>query len=211
MDERLAELTVTELVERLATDAPAPGGGSAAALTGAIGAALVQMVVELSARRAADRDAEALIEIRGSAASLQSELLRLLEIDAAAYGSVVAARRLPKETELERDARLAQIDAAVREATRAPLATADRASAVLDLALRLAPIGSRSAVSDVGVAGELAAAAVRGALLNVEINLPSVAGDEELRAEAARAVEELRAGLPDRERRLRDAVAARLA
>lgn len=212
MDERLAELSVRALVERLATDDPAPGGGSASALAGALGAALVQMVVELTAGRPAAADhADVLTEMRGEAASLQSELLRLVEVDAAAYGSVIAARRLPRDTDAERAMRQGQVEAAVRDATRAPLAIADRASSVLDLTLRLAPIGSRNAISDVGVGGELAAAALRGALLNVEINLPHVAGDDELRREAAATVAELRAGLPERERRLRDAVAGRLA
>lgn len=210
-DLRLTELSVAELVARMATDDPVPGGGSAAALTGAMGAALIQMVVELTRGRIdAEGHEAALDEIRAATASLQSELLRLADVDATAYAGVVKARRMPKETELERESRRVQVDAAVREATRAPLTTARRASMLVDQALRLVPIGNRNAISDVGVAGELAAASVRSALLNVEINLPAVRNDDDLRSEATAELGTLRAELPDREQRLRDAVAERL-
>lgn len=211
MDTRLTELSVADLVARLATDDPVPGGGSASALAGAMGAALVQMVVELTAGRPASADDEpALTEIRGAAASLQSELLRLAEADSAAYASVVAARRMPRQTELESEARRVQLEAAVREATRAPMYTAGRAGDVLVLAERLAPIGSRNAISDVGVAGHLAAAAIRGAALNVEINLPFLVNDDDLAAEARRTVDELLRDLDRREQAMAAAVNERI-
>lgn len=211
MDTRLTELSVGELIARLASDAPVPGGGSASALAGSLAAALVHMVVELTAGRPeAAGDEAALLDIRAAAASLQSELARLVDADAAAYASVMAARRLPRGSDLERDARLVQLEAAIREATRAPLATARNASDVLELAERLAPIGNRNAVSDVGVAALLAAAAVRGAILNVRINLPYVRNDEALRAEAEAEAARLVDGLDERERSVRDAVAERI-
>jgi formiminotetrahydrofolate cyclodeaminase len=211
MDTRLTELSVDELVARLASDAPVPGGGSASALAGSLAAALVHMVVELTAGRSeAAGDEAALVEIRVSAASLQSELTRLVDADAAAYASVMAARRLPRDSDLERDARRVQLEAAIREATRAPLATARHASDVLELAERMAPIGNRNAVSDIGVAALLAAAAIRGAILNVRINLPYVTNDEELRAGAEAEVARLLTDLEERERSVRDAVAERI-
>lgn len=211
MDSPLSELTISDFLQRLSTDEPAPGGGSAAAIAGAIGAALVQMVVSLTAGRPASADHEnELREIGLGAAGFQSELLSLADTDAAAYASVIAARRLPRETDRERENRRVQIDAAVREATRAPLQVAERAALVLGLAERLAPVGNRNAISDVGVAGVLAGAAVRGAALNVRINLPSLPEDEPLRREAGEAVERLLRGLDDREAALRDAVAERL-
>jgi formiminotetrahydrofolate cyclodeaminase len=211
MDTRLTELSVADLVARLATDDPVPGGGSASALAGAMGAALVQMVVELTRGRSASADDErALTEVRGAAASLQSELLRLAEADSAAYASVVAARRMPRGTDLETESRRVQLDAAIREATRAPMYTASRAGDVLVLAERLAPFGSRHAISDVGVAGHLAAAAIRGAALNVEINLPYVVNDNDLAAEARQTVDELLRDLERRERALALAVNERI-
>ena len=211
-DQRLTQLTVDELVARIASDDPAPGGGSAAALAGAVGAALLQMVIELTRGRPAASEHEAMLgEMRGQAARLQSELLRLVETDAAAYTAVVKARGMARGTDLERHARKVQIDGAVREATRTPLATAQRASTLLDEAIRLAPVANRNAISDVGVAGELAAGALRSALLNVEINVPFIENDDALRAEAMDEVGALRDTLPDRVRRLRDVVAERLA
>ena len=211
MDERLPDLTVRSLVERLASSDPVPGGGSASALAGAMGAALVHMVIELTAGRpAGEGNEETLAEIRTAAAGWQSELLNLAEMDASAYTAVVRARRLPRDSELDRNTRDAQLATAIREATRVPLASARAASEVLELARRLAPIGNRNAVSDVGVAGLLATAAVRGAALNVQINLPYVTADDELRERAATEIEHLLATLDERDRSVRDAVAERL-
>ena len=211
MDDRLTDLSVRDLVERLATNDPIPGGGSASALAGAMGAALVQMVVALTVGRpSAAEHGAALMEIAESAVAAQSDLLRLAELDAAAYAAVVTARRLPRDTERERQARDVQVAAATREATMAPLETARSAAGVLGLAERLAPIGNRHAISDVGVGALLAAAAMRGAALNVRINLPHLPADEPLRVEAAAVVDEVLGGLDAREAALRRAVEERL-
>jgi formiminotetrahydrofolate cyclodeaminase len=211
MDEPLTDLTVRRLVERLATSDPVPGGGSAAALAGAMGAALVRMVVELSVGRpASEGHGDALAEIGAAAGGWQSELLDLAERDARAYDAVVHARRLPRGTERDRQARDVQVAAAVREATRVPLTTARVAGEVLTLTERLAPVGNRNAISDVGVAALLAATALRGAALNVEVNLPYLAASEPLRGEAATEIGSLLATVDGRERAVRNAVADRL-
>jgi glutamate formiminotransferase/formiminotetrahydrofolate cyclodeaminase len=211
MDAPLTDLTVRRLVERLATSDPVPGGGSAAALAGALGAALVGMVVELSTGRpGAVGHQEALAQIGGAAATARAELLELAELDAAAYAAVVRARRLPRESDDERQTRDARLADAVREATRVPLETARVAAGVFGLAELLAPIGSRNAVSDVGVAALLAATALRGAALNVEINLPYLAAREALRHAAAREIASLLSTIDGRERAVRVAVAERM-
>ena len=205
--DRLNDLPARELIERMATGDPIPGGGSAAALAGAMGAGLMRMVVALTAGRpaAAEHETE-LTEIAVAAATCQSELLNLVELDSVAYDSVIRARRLPRDTDLEREARAVQIAAATREATRAPLQTARLAEQVLSLGERLAPIGSRNAISDVGVGALLASAALRGAVLNVQINLPSLDADDPLRLEAADEVARLLDGLDARERAIRERV-----
>jgi formiminotetrahydrofolate cyclodeaminase len=211
MEERLTDLSARELIERLATSDPIPGGGSAAAIAGAMGAALVHMVVALTTGRPlAVDDEEELAELAVAAVAAQSDLLRLAELDAAAYAAVVRARRLPRETELEKQSREVQVGAATREATLAPLETARRAADVFGLAERLAPIGNRNALSDVGVAALLAATAVRGAALNVRINLPYLPDGDELRDDGPRQLDTLVANLDARERAIRRVVEDRL-
>ena len=211
MDPRLSELTVEGLLERLSTADPIPGGGSASALAGAMGAALVRMVIALSVGRPASADhAEELATLAGSAATLTSELLRLSELDAAAYAAVVAARRLPRETEIERLARTRQVEASTREATMVPLEVARRSQEVLGLAERLAPIGNRHAVSDVGVAALLATAGLRGAAMNVRINLPYLPASDTLRTDAEAELDRLLDDIDHREQAVREAVAERM-
>jgi methenyltetrahydrofolate cyclohydrolase len=207
-DSRLTDQTVAELLERLSTKAPVPGGGSASALAGAMAAALVGMVTELtSGRPTAEAHEASLARIRADAERLRGELIGLVDRDADAYAAVVDARRLPRDTASERSAREATVVDAVREATRAPLRTAIAAAEVLRLAEELAPIGNRHALSDVGVAGVLATAALRGALMNVEINLPALPAADPLRAEVADRHAALIDGLDGREAALRGAVA----
>ena len=172
-----------------------------------MGAGLMRMVVALTVGRpAAAKHETELSEIAVAAAALQSELLNLVELDSAAYDGVIQARRLPRETDLERQARAVQVAAATREATRAPLQTARMAEQVLSLGERLAPIGSRNAISDVGVGALLASAALRGAVLNVQINLPSLEAEEPLRAESEAEIRRLVDGLDLRERAIREQV-----
>ena len=202
------DATVADLVERLSTDAPVPGGGSASALAGAMAAALVGMVVELTSGRAgAEPHEDTLGRLREDARRLRAELIGLVDRDADAYASVVTARRLPKQSEAERSARQTAIVEAVRTATRAPLDTAAAAADVLTLAEELAPIGNRHALSDVGVAGVLAVAAIRGAILNVEINVPALPPDDALREEVRQRVARLTDGLGRRDEALRATVA----
>lgn len=211
MTQRLNHLAVSDLVARLATSDPVPGGGSASALAGAMGAALVEMVVSLTAGRPAAAEHEAaLVAIGAEAADLRVELLRLAEVDADAYAAVVAARRMAKDTDAERAARQERITASVREATQAPLEVVLRSAEAFALAASLAPIGNRNAVSDVGVAGLLAAAAIRGAAMNVEINLPSLPEGDGLRDDARAALATHLADLGAREQALASAVADRI-
>jgi formiminotetrahydrofolate cyclodeaminase len=211
MHDRLSELSVRDLLERLSSSAPIPGGGSASALAGAMGASLVHMVVELTAGRpAAEAHEGALTELRDRAAHLRDELIGLAELDAAAYERVVIARRLPRETDAERTERDARIAAATHDATAAPLSAALASAAVLALAQRLAPIGNRNAISDVGVAGSLATTALRGSALNVRINLPYLATDDALGPAAEAEVRDLLADLDDRELALRRAIDERM-
>jgi len=189
---QLADLPVHEFLERLGSSDPVPGGGSAAALAAAMGAALVAMVAELTIGRPAHAEhEEAVRKLRFDAVDRRLELLDLAQQDADAYDVVVRARHLPKDTEAEKEARRSALQAAMVEAARIPLRVAVVASEVLDLAERIAPIGNRNAASDAGVAAQLAAAGLRGAILNVRINLPYLAEDEPMRTSAPAEIERL--------------------
>lgn len=211
MTDSLTELRLDAFLQRLSSGAPTPGGGSASALAGATGAALLHMVLELTAGRPEAPDEATLAELRAETAGWQSELLELVRLDALAYDQVVAARRLPRDSAEEADARRRQVAAATREATRVPLEIVRRAGAVLDLAARVAAIGNRNAISDVGVAALLAGASARGAALNVRINLPSLPADDPLAADATEELDRLLAAVDQGERTVRAAIEDRMA
>lgn len=207
----LPVMSVREFTLSLASHAPVPGGGSAAAMAGAMGAALLEMVVELSRGRAelAEHQTE-LDEIGAAAAARRDELLDLAQRDADAYEAVVDARRLPRDTDDERLLRAASVAEATHAATSVPLRTAEAAAEVLDLAARLAPLGNPHAVSDAGVAALLGVAALRGALLNVHINLPALAADDPLRDEVSERAGALEEAAGARGRAALDAVKERM-
>jgi formiminotetrahydrofolate cyclodeaminase len=209
---RLSDLTVNALLDRLASSDPVPGGGSAAALAAAMGAGLVAMVAELTIGRPDYTEHDATTaELLREARARKDLLLALAEEDAAAYERVVAARRLPKTSEAEREARGVALRGAMVGAASVPMRTAIVAGEVLELAGRIAPIGNRNAVSDAGVAAQLSAAGLRGALLNVRINLPYLPADEPLRLTAPGEVARLEAVATDLERTALAAVDERLA
>lgn len=207
----LNQLSLRELTERLASRQPIPGGGSASAIAGAMGAALVAMVVELSIGRPdAAGHAQELAEIGEAAQRRREALLELAAEDAAAYQAVVDARRLPKDTDQERRTRGLAMTASMRDAAEAPLRAARGALEVLELAARVAPIGNPNAASDAGVAAQLASAAVRGCALNVRINLPYLAKDEPLRASAPGELRQLEAEAVRLERQVVEEVGRRM-
>lgn len=196
----LAELTVRDLTERLASRAPVPGGGSASALVGALSAALVEMVCELTLGKPEYEEVDPVARQIGAAAGeLRGSLLAAAEEDATAYLAVVVARRLPRDGDEQRAARKAAIGEASVAATEIPLRVGRLAAKVLDLAASIASIGNRNAVSDAGAAALLAAAAARGAALNVRINLPSLPDAHPLRAEAGVRLAELDSSVTKRE------------
>ena len=175
----LAALSVSEFAASLASDAPAPGGGSASAAGGAFGASLLEMVVRLTLGkekyRASWGDLEPLPD------RLREARLRLLELvdeDTKAYDAVVSARRLPKESDADKAARQRAIDAANVLATTVPMQTAFFAHEALKAAPLVFEKGNPNAASDAWVAALLLHGAVLGALANVRINLPGVSDPE---------------------------------
>ncbi len=173
---RLAALTVREFVEATAAESPAPGGGSAAALAGALGAALGAMVANLSShKRGWDDRWEEFSDWAEQGKGLSARLLALIDEDTAAFDAVLAAHRIPAAGEDEAAARHEAIEAATRHATEVPLQVMETALASFEVLAAMAEQGLDSSVSDAGVGALLAAAAVRGAGLNVRINAAGLA------------------------------------
>ena len=167
--------TLIEFIDALGSDAPTPGGGTAAAVVGAMGCALAEMVTALTLTR--DRFAgvhAAIRPIAEAAAAARLEFLRLANEDSAAYELVVAARRLPKESDDQKKLRTEALAAANRRATEVPMRTAQLAVRILAALPELIDKGNPNAVSDAGSAALLLEAAAEGALLNVGMNLSGI-------------------------------------
>lgn len=172
---RFGEMAVADLMDAFASTDAIPGGGSAAALGGALGASLLLMVAGLpKTKTGAPEETADLAEAASRLHPLRDSLLDLVERDSDAYRQVLDAFRLPKDSDEEKTARKQAIDRATRVATEAPLNTMRACQQALRGALVVARNGNRRTTSDVGVGVELLLAALRGARLNVEINLSSL-------------------------------------
>jgi glutamate formiminotransferase/formiminotetrahydrofolate cyclodeaminase len=183
------------LADELSTDSPAPGGGSAAAVCGALAAALASMVAALAWPKAdPDTQRPAVLGLGERGQALKDWFLEAADRDSAAFNAVLVARRLPRGSTAEGEARNRAIAAANLHATEVPLEVLERAVEALELALQAVRSAQPSSVSDAGVAGACALACAEGAALNVASNLPSVEGGvaAELAARRDRAIESAR-------------------
>jgi formiminotetrahydrofolate cyclodeaminase len=172
---RLASLPFADLLAAFRSPEPTPGGGSASALSGAVGASLLAMVAGLPKPRAQNPDDEKrLATARARCASISDRLAELMDRDSEAYEAVVAAFRLPKGSDEEKRARSSHIQQALRSATDAPLEVMRACVEAIRAAADVAALGNGNASSDVQVGLELLIAGLRGARLNVAINLGSI-------------------------------------
>ncbi len=175
----LVKKSLEEFNEVLGSDAPAPGGGSVAALSGALGAALVAMVCRLSIGK---KDLEAYTnEINAAlpkADDLANGLMRRVDLDTEAFNAVMAAFKLPKGSDEEKQNRAAAIQQGYKEAVQSPYAIARECLSVLALSKTLLGKTNPNALSDLGVAAQQAYAGLEGAIMNVKINLPSIKDEQ---------------------------------
>jgi glutamate formiminotransferase/formiminotetrahydrofolate cyclodeaminase len=207
MTDRLVDLTLRAFSDQLASDAPVPGGGSAAAYAGALGAALAAMVARIASKKADD---EAMRDHIGEVDNLRADFLRLVDDDSAAYARVADAMKLPKTTDQEKADRTERVQAALLAASRVPLEIAKTSRRLLDACERGLPKAPPAAVSDIGVGALMADAALRGAALNVMINLASLKDRGQVKAlseDLDRAVE----GSDAQRKRITDFVESRIA
>lgn len=186
---RLAQQSLSEILDRIASPDPTPGGGSVSAMAGACGAALAEMVAGLpKTRQNSDEERAALGALKAPLAGHRSRLTALVDIDTDAFDGLMAAFRLPKGSDEEKAARRAAIQGATKHATAVPLETAEVSAQVLALLVTVAAKGNPSASSDVRVAAGVLRAAVDGAAANVRINLGGMA-DEAFTADATARLE----------------------
>lgn len=175
-------LMLKDFVDELGSASPAPGGGSAAALSASLSSALTAMVFNLTVGKKVyyeyDEEKKAVIEAQLSKVSeLRFEFLNDIDRDAEAFLSLMAAFKLPKNTEEEKNARNKKIEAGYKSALEVPMGLARKCFGVYESIYAAAKWGNKNAVSDAGVAALLLQTAIESALLNVRINLASVQDD----------------------------------
>jgi len=175
---RLVNLTISEFVDEVSRDTPAPGGGSIAALAGALGSALASMVVNLSVGKGEfDSQYEKLCLLAEKAQTIKDALILAVDADTEAFNEVIAGMRMAKDTVEQQDLRSKVIRAGYKSAAEVPLKTAELCREVLDLCKEAANIGNKAVMSDAGVGALMALAGVQGAIHNVRINLPHTMDD----------------------------------
>jgi methenyltetrahydrofolate cyclohydrolase len=171
----ITQSSIDEFLDRLASADPTPGGGSAAAIMGAMGAALVSMVCNVSIGKKGYESAEPEFRaVLAKSEALRHRLAGMVAEDVAAFDGLMAAYKLPKTSEDDKARRADAIQASLRRATEVPLECARACAEVIELARRAADHGYRHVISDAGVGVAAADAALRSAALNVIINAPSL-------------------------------------
>jgi len=176
---KLAELQTSEFVDLLASDAPAPGGGSAAALEGALGAALTAMVCGLTVGKKKYAEFQELAEeAQKKALDLKARFVDVMDRDTEAFNVVSAAFGMPKATDEEKAARSAAIQKGLEGCTRTPFEMMELSVETLELTASILGKSNDSAASDLGVSALSLRAAIQGAWLNVLINIGSLKNKE---------------------------------
>ncbi len=167
--------TIERFLDNLASQSPTPGGGSVAAIMGAMGAALVSMVCHLTIGKpayvAVDSDMR---QVLGEAENLRTQLADMVQADVTVFDQVMAAYRLPRETEADKAHRSTAIQTALKAATEVPLACAGLCLKVMQLSQRVAEQGNPGVITDAGVAVVAASAALRSSELNVRVNAKNI-------------------------------------
>jgi glutamate formiminotransferase/formiminotetrahydrofolate cyclodeaminase len=175
----LARLSLREFANELSMDSPAPGGGSAAALCGALSASLSSMVANLTVgKRGYEKAWKDLKRAAARAQRLKDAYLQFVDLDARSFDRLMEAYRLPKASEEQKRERDAAVESAAKEATLVPFDVLSKSIDLLKLAKKVAQKGNRNSLSDAGVAGLTARAAAEGAYYNVRINLPNIQDGE---------------------------------
>lgn len=175
----MKNMTLVKFVDELASNSPVPGGGSVAAVSGALGAALSEMVANLTiGKKKYIESEEEMKELAVKASQLRTKLLDDIQRDSDSYDKVIAAYKLPKETEEEINKRQNEIQESLKIAASVPLDIAQTSFEIMPLAQTVVEKGNSNAVTDGLVAAMMSRTAVLSALLNVKINLSSIKDED---------------------------------
>jgi len=171
----LSDLTIKDFLKKTASNSPVPGGGSIAALGGAISASLLEMVANLTiGKKGYEEFEEEMKEISIAVLEYRNRLIADIDKDSNAYDAVMAAYRLPKSNDEERDRRSGAIQEALKNAVLVPLEVAKMGLDIIKLAGNIVRDGNKNAITDGAVAAMMARTALLSALYNVKINLSSI-------------------------------------
>jgi formiminotetrahydrofolate cyclodeaminase len=187
----LTDKKVGNFLDELASNSPTPGGGSVAALAGALGVALISMVGNLTIGKKKYEDVEEdMKKIINSSEKLRYELSQLIEEDVKVFNDFMATYKMPKETEDEKRVRAEKVQESLIEAAKVPLRVAYKCLDIMILSQETADKGNINVVSDAGVAVLMAEAALESAILNVKINFKMIR-DERVRTELSSSIKEI--------------------
>jgi methenyltetrahydrofolate cyclohydrolase len=176
---KLVKQNIKMFLDELASSSPAPGGGSVAALSGALGAALSSMVCNLTrGKQGYETVQDEITELLQKSEELRQDLTDLIDKDTDAFNEVMKALKLPKETEEQKAQRKNAVQTALKKAAEIPLETARKCLQILDVSRVVAEKGNKNSITDAGVSALLAQTGVQAAMLNVRINLSSIKDED---------------------------------
>jgi formiminotetrahydrofolate cyclodeaminase len=176
---KLVKQNIKMFLDELASNSPAPGGGSVAALSGALGAALSSMVCNLTkGKQGYETTQDEIRQAYEKSEDLRKDLTDLIDKDTEAFNEVMKAIKMPKDTEDQKEDRRQAMQAAFKHAAEVPLETARKCNQILDVARIVAEKGNKNSISDAAVSALMAQTGLQAAILNVRINLTSIKDSE---------------------------------
>lgn len=206
----LKDMKIKNFMDMLSSKSATPGGGSVAALTGAMGAALLSMVDNLTIGKEQYKEVEDDIkDLLGKSENLRKTLEELMERDVEVFNQFMVIMKLPRTNEEEKKERNQKMQVALIEAARVPLEVAKKSKEVIDICLEVAFKGTKNAISDVGVGVLLAEAAFHSAVINTKINL-NMMKDENTKKELSQEIENLNSLVKGKKERVLEIVLKRM-
>ena len=179
VDNALVEMKLTDFIDEVSRESPAPGGGSIAALAGALGASLASMVSNLTANNRGSENIDGILnDAAEKAQTIKNILIKAIDDDTNAFNTYMSARRLPQKTDKEKAVREAAMLDGLKEAVAVPFITAQQSYEAIEIAEVVAKHGNPNSITDVGVGAQMAYTGVLGAIYNVLINLKDINDDE---------------------------------